>query len=132
MTLSAEATGAAPKVEKVGGAKTLTIGSTATGSSTAEKAAAAKQESTGKSAAEAGAKVKAAKAIEKTESKASGKSGSVPPSGSSSPTVKAEDKKEGKEADAVAKEQAADIDEEILNEVYGKVGLASKTDLGGP
>ena len=92
--------------------------------------------------AEDGAKVAAAKAIEKTEKPATGTSGTASPtqsSGRSSPT--AGDAREAKrEADAVAKEQAAEVEEDILEEVYGKehVNLifighvdAGKSTLGG-
>ncbi|KAL9038696.1 MAG: hypothetical protein Q9180_002978 [Flavoplaca navasiana] len=92
--------------------------------------------------AEDGAKVTAAKAIEKTEkvpSTANGTTSPSPSSGKSSPTP-GENKAAQREVDAVAKEQAADVDEEILDEVYGKehVNLifighvdAGKSTLGG-
>jgi peptide chain release factor subunit 3 len=88
-----------------------------------------------------GAKVAAAKAIEKTEKPAtsqSGKSSPSPSSGKNSPTPA--ESKAMREADAVAKEQAADVDEEILEEVYGKEHVniifighvdAGKSTLGG-
>jgi len=91
---------------------------------------------------EDGAKVAAAKAIEKTEKPATGTNGTTSPSpssGRSSPTA-AEAKEAKREADAVAKEQAAQVDEEVLEEVYGKehVNLifighvdAGKSTLGG-
>ncbi|MCJ1245331.1 translation termination factor GTPase eRF3 [Trapelia coarctata] len=94
--------------------------------------------------ADDGAKVFAAKAIEKTEkqsaskSSTSGKSSPTPSSGTTTPTPG--EAKAIREADAVAKEQAADVDEEILEEVYGKehVNLifighvdAGKSTLGG-
>lgn len=89
-----------------------------------------------------GAKVAAAKAIEKTEKSAAGTSGTSSPSpssGRSSPTA-AEAREAKREADAVAKEQAAEVEEEILEDVYGKehVNLifighvdAGKSTLGG-
>ncbi|KAL8654661.1 MAG: hypothetical protein Q9226_003345 [Calogaya cf. arnoldii] len=92
--------------------------------------------------AETGAKVAAAKAIEKTEktpSTANGATSPAPLSGQSSPTP-GENKAAQREVDAVVKEQAADVDEEILDEVYGKehVNLifighvdAGKSTLGG-
>ncbi|MCJ1485965.1 translation termination factor GTPase eRF3 [Schaereria dolodes] len=109
-------------------AKVLTIGATA-------------PEKKGNSAAETGAKVAAAKAIEKTEKPTASPGGknSSPSSGKSSPTPE-DDKAAAREADAVAKEQAADVDEEVLAEVYGKehVNLifighvdAGKSTLGG-
>ena len=91
---------------------------------------------------EDGAKATAAKAIEKTEKSAAvanGTSSSALSSGKSSPTP-AESTGAVREADAVAKEQAADVDEEILEEIYGKehVNLifighvdAGKSTLGG-
>ena len=92
--------------------------------------------------AEGGAKVTAAKAIEKTEKGPAGTGGkppSSPSSGRSSPTA-AEGREAKREADSVAKEQAAEIEEEILEDVYGKehVNLifighvdAGKSTLGG-
>lgn len=92
--------------------------------------------------AEAGSKTTAAKAIEKTgESMANtnGTTSPAPSSGRSSPSA-AEIREAKREADAVAKEQAAQVDEEVLEEVYGKehVNLifighvdAGKSTLGG-
>ena len=92
--------------------------------------------------AEDGAKVAAAKAIEKTEkpsANANGTTSPSPSSGRSSPTA-AEAREAKREADAVAKEQADQVDEEVLEEVYGKehVNLifighvdAGKSTLGG-
>ncbi|MCJ1359834.1 MAG: translation termination factor GTPase eRF3 [Icmadophila ericetorum] len=92
--------------------------------------------------AQDGAKVTAAKAIEKTEklvTNSSGKNSPAPSSGQSSPTP-GEAKVAAREADAIAKEQAAEVDEGILEEVYGKehVNLifighvdAGKSTLGG-
>ncbi len=92
--------------------------------------------------AEAGAKAAAVKAIEKTgepTTNTNGTTSPVPSSGRSSPSA-AELKEAKREADAVAKEQAAQVDEEVLEEVYGKehVNLifighvdAGKSTLGG-
>ena len=92
--------------------------------------------------AEAGAKTAAVKAIEKTgepTTNTNGTTSPVPSSGRSSPSA-AELKEAKREADAVAKEQAAQVDEEVLEEVYGKehVNLifighvdAGKSTLGG-
>lgn len=92
--------------------------------------------------AEDGSKVTAAKAIEKTDKNAtssSGKTSPSPSSGKNSPAP-AESKAAIREADAVAKEQAADVDDEVLEEIYGKehVNLifighvdAGKSTLGG-
>lgn len=114
--------------------KVLSIGSLPTSTSdTSSKKEAASTSS--------GAKVIAAKAIEKTEKPgklANGTTSPGPSSGASSPTPTNE--KVVREADAVAKEQAADVDDEILEEVYGKehVNLifighvdAGKSTLGG-
>ncbi len=115
-------------------AKVLSIGST----TPATTPAAAKQDTP--SAAD-GSKVAAAKAIEKTEkiNPSSGKTSPSPSSGKASPTP-AEAKPAARETDVVAKEQAADVDEEVLEEIYGKehVNLifighvdAGKSTLGG-
>jgi len=92
--------------------------------------------------AEDGAKVAAAKAIDKSEkpsANANGTTSPSPSSGRSSPT--AADVREAKrEVDAIENEQAAQVDEEVLEEVYGKehVNLifighvdAGKSTLGG-
>lgn len=137
LSISGETPGAtAPKPTKV-----LSIGVPKPAPSTAKDAS-----------AEEGSKVAAAKAIEKTEKPAAGASGTVsssPSSGRSTPTpaetqeAKAQEAKaqEAKrEADAVAKAQAAEVEEEILEDVYGKehVNLifighvdAGKSTLGG-
>ena len=133
----------APKVLSIGGeapkpkAKVLSIG-TAT--------PAAKKEEPKKEtpvSADAGAKVTAAKAIEKadgTPTAASGKSSPTPSSGRSSPSQTAAAKTAAREVDAVEKEQAADVDEETLKEIYGKEHVniifighvdAGKSTLGG-
>ena len=92
--------------------------------------------------AEAGAKAAAVKAIEKTGESTTNTNGTTSPSpssGRSSPTA-AEVREAKREADAVAQEQAAQVDEELLEEVYGKehVNLifighvdAGKSTLGG-
>jgi peptide chain release factor subunit 3 len=126
-------------------AKVLTIG----GSSTPAKKEEPKADATPAEAAEAGQKATAAKAIEKTGEKAgkaaaesgksSGRTSPSPSSGRSSPTGAAE-KKAQKDADAVAKEQAADVDDATLKEIYGKEHVniifighvdAGKSTLGG-
>lgn len=93
--------------------------------------------------AEDGAKVTAAKAIEKTGEPTSSTNGNFSPSpssGRSSPSAAETPKQEKREADAVAKEQAAAVDDDVLEEVYGKehVNLifighvdAGKSTLGG-
>ncbi|KAL9611703.1 MAG: hypothetical protein Q9167_003665 [Letrouitia subvulpina] len=91
-------------------------------------------------APEDGAKVTATKAIEKAEksSASNGKTSPSPSSGKNSPTPG--EAKAIREADVVAKEQAVDVDEEILEEIYGKEHVnvifighvdAGKSTLGG-
>ncbi|MCJ1365004.1 translation termination factor GTPase eRF3 [Acarospora aff. strigata] len=115
-------------------AKILSIG--ATPSATAPVAA--KQDTP---SAEDGSRVAATKAIEKTEknTSTSGKTSPSPSSGKASPSP-ADAKGPVREVDAVVKEQAADVDEEVLEEIYGKehVNLifighvdAGKSTLGG-
>ncbi|KAF4345963.1 SUP35-eukaryotic peptide chain release factor GTP-binding subunit [Fusarium beomiforme] len=97
---------------------------------------------------EAGQKAAAVKAIEKTGEKAgkaaaavktSGKTSPSPGSGRNSPTA-GEKKTATREVDAVEKEQAADVDQETLKEIYGKEHVniifmghvdAGKSTLGG-
>ena len=115
---------AAPK------AKVLSIGDT--GAKPKEKEA--------RTAEEQGSKVTATKAIEKTGEAKVEPNGKVsaPTSGKSSPTLG--DPKARGEVDAVAKEQEKDVDDEILEEVYGKEHVniifighvdAGKSTLGG-
>lgn len=127
---------APPKVEKSGGTKVLSLGSTAPAPSPAK-------ENADKAAPEAGQKVTAAKAIEKTgeptkASSGSGKTSPTPSSGRNSPSRAAEAR--ATRADAVEKEQAEDVDEEVLAEMYGKEHVnviflghvdAGKSTLGG-
>lgn len=138
------------KVLSIGGdaakpkAKVLSIGATAPAKEEPKKEepkeetkkAEAKKEGT----AESAAKVTASKAIEKTESKAaSGTASPAPSSGRSSP-ARAATKAVVRDADAVEKEQAADVDDETLKEIYGKEHIniifighvdAGKSTLGG-
>ena len=126
-TLSIGPEASAPK------AKVLSIGGDTPGATSTQKESSAPEE---------GAKVAAAKAIEKTEkptATTNGNTPSAPSSGKSSPTP-AETRAAQREADAVAKEQAADVDEEVLEEVYGKEHVnvifighvdAGKSTLGG-
>ncbi|GLB02517.1 translation termination factor GTPase eRF3 [Aspergillus tubingensis] len=130
------------KVLSIGGAsnspaapktKVLSIGtpSPAPTSSTpsSTSGAATPGDTKGAAAVEAAAKVTASKAIEKTEKKAdakasaSGKS-SPTPSGRSSPgrssPARGEAAKAARNADAVAMEQQADVDEATLKEIYGE------------
>ncbi|OAA68679.1 eukaryotic peptide chain release factor GTP-binding subunit [Niveomyces insectorum RCEF 264] len=91
--------------------------------------------------AEAGAKATAAKAIDKTtatQAAGSGKTSPTPSSGRSSPSRGA--KVVVRDVDAVQKEQAADVDDETLKEIYGKEHVniifighvdAGKSTLGG-
>ncbi|TWU75977.1 translation termination factor GTPase eRF3 [Metarhizium rileyi] len=140
-----------PKVLSIGGdasaakpkAKVLTIGGTSAPNKDKEGA---KSEPSNKP--EAGQKATAAKAIEKTGEKAgksassgksSGRTSPTPSSGRSSPSGPGE-KKSQREIDAVTKQQAADVDDETLKEVYGKEHVniifighvdAGKSTLGG-
>ncbi|KAI1397511.1 hypothetical protein F4819DRAFT_79776 [Hypoxylon fuscum] len=94
-------------------------------------------------AADAGSKVTASKAIEKTgettkpSKSSSGKTSPTPSSGRSSPSRSS---KAVRDADAVANEQLADVDEDTLKEIYGKEHVniifighvdAGKSTLGG-
>ncbi|KAH6679406.1 P-loop containing nucleoside triphosphate hydrolase protein [Halenospora varia] len=135
----------APKVLSIGGdapkakAKVLSIGATTPAPKKETPAAEA-----AKAAPEAGSKATAAKAIEKTGAKkssapASGKTSPTPSSGRSSPSS-ASTKQAARDVDAVEKEQAADVDEETLKEIYGKEHVniifighvdAGKSTLGG-
>ncbi|RHZ58520.1 translation termination factor GTPase eRF3 [Aspergillus thermomutatus] len=133
------ATAAPPKatVLSIGGAsnspaapktKVLSIGTPSPASNT-PSGTTTPGDTKGSAAAEAAAKVTASKAIEKTEKKAdqkaaaSGKS-SPTPSGRSSPgrssPSRGEGGKTGRDANAVALEQQADVDEDTLKEIYGE------------
>lgn len=135
LSLSAAETGAAaPKVEKTaGGGKVLSLGTTSTPP--------AQKDNVDKAEPAAGKKVTAAKAIEKTGEPTAAVSGSTSPtaSGRSSPS-RAEQKAEARRADLVAQEQAVEVDEEALEEMYGKEHVnviflghvdAGKSTLGG-
>ncbi|KAI0467544.1 hypothetical protein F4859DRAFT_506701 [Xylaria cf. heliscus] len=149
-----------PTVTKEGGAKVLSIGGDASKPKAAKVLsigvpAAPKEESkdepkepkepkedaAAETPADAGAKATAAKAIEKTgetTKSASGKTSPTPSSGRSSPSRAA--KGSARDADAVVNEQAADVDDETLKEIYGKEHVnviflghvdAGKSTLGG-
>ncbi|KAL2861297.1 P-loop containing nucleoside triphosphate hydrolase protein [Aspergillus pseudodeflectus] len=133
----ASAPAAAPKAAKVlsiGGssapkAKVLSIGTPTPASTTPSSDSGSLADAKGPAAAEAAAKVTANKAVEKTEKKAeqkaaaSGKS-SPTPSGRASPgrssPSRGESAKEKRDANAVALEQQADVDEDTLKEIYGE------------
>ncbi|KAL1964748.1 hypothetical protein VTN77DRAFT_6615 [Rasamsonia byssochlamydoides] len=115
---------AAPK------AKVLSVGTPASSAPSAKSTPATQTtvspgDTIGAAAAEAGSKVTAAKAIEKTEKKAeqkaaaSGKASPAPSSGRASP-ARGDTGKTGRDANAVAREQQADVDEETLKEIYGE------------
>lgn len=119
------ASSAAPKPA----AKVLSIGTPAASNASKDTKAdaqgdTAKGDTKGTAAAEAGSKVNAKQAIEKTDKKAeqkataSGKS-SPTPSGRSSPS-RGEMAKAARDANAVANEQKADVDEATLKEIYGQ------------
>ncbi|KAL2021285.1 hypothetical protein VTK56DRAFT_7364 [Thermocarpiscus australiensis] len=137
------------KVLSIGGdaakpkAKVLSIGATAPAKEESKdepkKEETKKEEAKKEGTAEAAAKVTAAKAIEKTDAKAaSGKTSPTPSSGRSSPSRGG--KGVTRDADAVEKDQVADVDEETLKEIYGKEHVniifighvdAGKSTLGG-
>ncbi|KAJ4299079.1 translation termination factor GTPase eRF3 [Kalmusia sp. IMI 367209] len=133
--LSIGADTVAPKVEKAGGTKVLSLG-------TVPAAAPSAKDNVDTKAPEAGSKVAAAVAIEKTgePTKAAGSSGRTSPtpsSGRNSPSRAAEAKKQVVDLE---KEQAEDVDEEVLAEMYGKEHVniiflghvdAGKSTLGG-
>ncbi|WEW58694.1 translation termination factor GTPase eRF3 [Emydomyces testavorans] len=131
------------KILSIGGdiPKVKTPSSTSTTPASTPKLA--PEKASGPAAVEAASKVTAAKAIEKTEKKppGSGKTSPSPSSGRSSPS-RAETKAATYDADAVAREQVADVDEATLREIYGEkrehVNLifighvdAGKSTLGG-
>ncbi|KAJ9640525.1 translation termination factor GTPase eRF3 [Coniosporium apollinis] len=134
--------GDAPKAEKTGATKVPSIGTPI--KPPEEAPAPSVKESVDKDAPAAGAKVTAAKAIEKTgeptgAAAVPGNAPALPSSGRGSPS-RADKKAEAREADAVIKEQAADVDEETLAEMYGKEHVnviflghvdAGKSTLGG-
>jgi peptide chain release factor subunit 3 len=152
LSLSASDTGAsAPKVEKTGGTKVLSLGVPA--APKVEKTAGTKvlslnaepakpapvKETVNKAEAGAGKAVTAAKALEKTGDSPAASGRTSPTSGRSSPTP-AEKRAEARQADLVAAEQAADVDEETLKDMYGKEHVnviflghvdAGKSTLGG-
>ena len=122
------------KLETGGKTKVLSIGSTGPASSA--------KDNVNKASPAAGAKVTAAKAIEKTgetgAAAATGKTSPTPSTGRNSPTRAGE--RPTKDADAVLKEQEAELDEETLAEMYGKEHVnviflghvdAGKSTLGG-
>lgn len=134
------------KLNTEGSAKVLSIGGAAPAKPAAKPAD--KEEKLGDgSNADAGSKVTAAKAIEKTgepvaktakTEKTTGKTSPSPASGRNSPT--AGEAKAKREADAVAKEQEAEVDEQALKDMYGKEHVnviflghvdAGKSTLGG-
>ncbi|KAI0477317.1 hypothetical protein GGR56DRAFT_636763 [Xylariaceae sp. FL0804] len=139
------------KVLSIGGdsakpkaAKVLSIGAPSAPKDEPKKESAEKEPADKEKPAETGAKVKAAKAIEKTgettkpTKSASGKTSPTPSSGRSSPSRGA--KAAARDADAVATEQAADVDDDTLKEIYGKEHVniifighvdAGKSTLGG-
>lgn len=136
--LSIGADTTAPKVEKAGGTKVLSIGTP-----TPAPAPSAAKENADKSAPEAGKKVTATKAIEKTgepttTSSTSGRTSPTPSSGRNSPARATE--RTAARIDAVEKEQADEVEEELLQEMYGKEHVnviflghvdAGKSTLGG-
>lgn len=142
------------KVLSIGGdakpktAKVLSIGVPAPPKEEPKKQEAAKEaskEEAKKDSAASGSKAAAVKAIEKTGSKATGKtdgSGAASPAPSSGRSSPSGGGRTGtaRDVDAVEKDQAADVDEETLKEIYGKEHVniifighvdAGKSTLGG-
>lgn len=134
------------KVLSIGGdapkpkAKVLSIGAVAPAKEEPKKDESKKEEAKKEGTVEAAAKVTAAKAIDKADTKAtSGKTSPTPSSGRSSPS-RGGAAKAARDADAVEKEQTADVDEDTLKEIYGKEHVniifighvdAGKSTLGG-
>lgn len=142
LSLSAEDTGAkAPKTEakteKVGGTKVLSLGIPSPAPSPAPSA----KDKANPEAPGAGKAVSAAKAVEKTGGSTAASGNTSPTSGRSSPIPsKAEQKAEARRADLVAQEQAAEVGDEVIDEMYGKEHVnviflghvdAGKSTLGG-
>lgn len=133
--LSIGADTVAPKVEKAGGTKVLSLGA-------APAAAPTAKDNVDTKAPDAGAKVAAAVAIEKTgeptkAASTSGRTSPTPSTGRSSPSRAAESKKQIVDLE---KEQEEDVDEAVLAEMYGKEHInviflghvdAGKSTLGG-
>ena len=129
-------------------AKTFSIGGDTPGATTAKPKVlsigipAAASSAAKDASADDGSKTTANKAIEKTGEPAINTNGATPSgqsSGRTSPSA-AEVKEAKREADAVAKEQAVQVDDQVLEEIYGKehVNLifighvdAGKSTLGG-
>ncbi|KAJ5287377.1 hypothetical protein N7478_003063 [Penicillium angulare] len=124
LSIGATGSSSAPKT------KVLSIGTPTPAPEAAKSDSASKGDSKGTAAAEAGAKVTASKAIDKTEKKAdqkasaTGKASPTPSGrsspGRSSPARGVEAAKQARAADAVAKQQQADVDDATLKEIYGE------------
>lgn len=133
--LSIGADAVAPKVEKTGGTKVLSLG-------VPPAAAPSAKDNVDTKAPEAGAKVAAAVAIEKTgeptkSATPSGRTSPTPSTGRNSPSRAAESKKQVVDLE---KEQEEELDEAVLAEMYGKEHVnviflghvdAGKSTLGG-
>ncbi|KAL2266099.1 hypothetical protein VTJ83DRAFT_5451 [Remersonia thermophila] len=150
LSIGGDAPKPAAKVLSIGGdapkpaAKVLSVGGAAPAKEAPKqeepKEETKKEEAKKQGTAEAAAKMAAAKAIDKNEPKtASGTTSPAPSSGRSSPSAAA-GKAAARDVDAVEKEQAADVDEETLKEIYGKEHVniifighvdAGKSTLGG-
>ncbi|KAI9719142.1 MAG: translation termination factor GTPase eRF3 [Chrysothrix sp. TS-e1954] len=131
----------APKVEKSGGAKVMSIGVPAASESSAPTQQPSSSKDVDTQAPSAGTKVAAARAMEKTGEPNPTANGKTSPSssGRNSPTP-TDQKPSGKDADTIAKEQTADVDDETLQSMYGKEHVnviflghvdAGKSTLGG-
>ena len=127
------AAAAAPK------AKVLSIGVPAAPATKKEEKKEDKADSPTSKKVDEGSKITAAKAVDKTTAKsASGRTSPVPSSGKASPTPG--EAKKGQTAEALATAQTADVEQSVLEEMYGKEHVniifighvdAGKSTLGG-
>jgi peptide chain release factor subunit 3 len=127
-----------PTAAPVAKAKVLSIGVPSTPAAP-KKEDKANSPTAKKQDAEEGSKVTAAKAVEKSTPKAaSGRTSPAPSSGKASPTPG--EAKKGQTAEALAAAQTADVEQDVLEEMYGKEHVniifighvdAGKSTLGG-
>lgn len=127
LSIGAEASGPSSSAGKP---KVLSIGTPNPPSNNSAASSQAPGDSKGTGAANAAAKVTASKAVDKTDKKAeqkdgaSGRTSPAPSSGRASPNrqglTKSEANRAARNADAIAKEQQADVDDDTLKEIYGE------------
>ncbi|KAI0007746.1 P-loop containing nucleoside triphosphate hydrolase protein [Xylariaceae sp. FL0662B] len=129
---------AKPKTKVLSIAPTKDEGKTESKSDAAANAP-IKEEAKDEGKSEAGSKAVANKAVKQSGTGKSGKTSPTPSSGRSSPS-RSSKSAAAREADAVEKEQTADVDDDTLKELYGKESLniiflghvdAGKSTLGG-